>query len=353
MKRIFAALVAAVLIAGCGGHHAPKVSKFGNSPTAQPAGFCPPGQSFMGCATPHTLGIGPKLTVPAGHLFPDVSSYQGHPNWAAAKPHIAGAIAKAFEYHEDPDFAYNVAALKAQRLPWGAYDFVRFCDASGFIAVLRSVGGPTSLPPVIDMEVPAARGCAPALDRQVFAAFHRHAVIYTAPGTWPGGSNAGLPVWEATYGSGFSAVWHPVLAWQFTDGKWGSTVYIPGIGQGDVSVDYGLLEQVPNPLPVCFSHRMTASQCAAAKAKVAAAQRGAQQSLNAYLARGCDVLKARERWFANAIAHDHSAHGRARLTYRKGALAATRRAESRQSCGVFTGRVDYFLALENQIKGAN
>ena len=39
----------------------------------------------MGCATPHTLGFGKLNAVPSGEVFPDVSSYQWHPNWSAVK----------------------------------------------------------------------------------------------------------------------------------------------------------------------------------------------------------------------------------------------------------------------------
>lgn len=270
-RSLPAAVLACLLaLAGCGGgshtssHHVvtttskrTATSPVPAPPVAPAAGRgCPPGESFMGCSFVPRAGAtpGPVGAVPRGRLISDVSSWQGHPNWAEAKPHIAGGIAKAFEYGQDPDFVYNVDALKKLGLPWGAYDFVRSCNAAGFIAALRTVGGPSSLPPIIDMEVPAAAGCAPSLDRQIYTAFHRHAVIYTAPGTWPGGSNAALDLWEATYGPSYSPVWHPVVAWQFTDGVWGNTVSIPGIGTGDVSVDYGLLEQIPaKPKPDPFA----------------------------------------------------------------------------------------------------
>lgn len=352
MKRalLFPLLIAVLLLTACGGGHHSSIKRPATVGASRNlATLCPPGQSFMGCATPHKFGVTPNATVPAGRRFPDVSSYQGHPNWAVARPYISGGVAKAWEYGQDPDFTYNVAALKHLGLPWAAYDFVRYCDASGYIAVLRSVGGPTSLPPVIDMEVPSAGGCAPTLDRQIFAAFHRHPVIYTAPGTWPGGSNAGLPVWEATYGSSFSPIWHPVLAWQFTDGRWGSTVYIPGIGQGDVSVDYGFLAQVPNPNPLCYTHRIPAKTCSAVKAKVASQHRAATSSQRAYVARGCQVLAQRVSWFGSHL----KSQPRTKVAYRRSALSSSRRAYQQRSCGVFTQRASYFTAASRRLEAAN
>jgi hypothetical protein len=246
LSRLLPLIAALVAIAGCGSHHAPARHATAHSVTAS----CLPGGSAMGCSvtgkrpTPFAF-FGP----PAGPKFPDVSSYQGHPDWAAAKRWgIVGAAVKAGEYTQDPDFAWNVSQLRALHIPWVPYWFVRSCDPTTLVSVIRSAGL-TSGPVILDMEVPSAAGCAPTLNAAVINAFHRAAVIYTAPGTWPGGSNAGLAVWEATYGASFSPIWHPVLGWQFTDGQFGAPVYIPGIGTGDVSVDYGLFKLAPTPDP--------------------------------------------------------------------------------------------------------
>lgn len=248
MKRTALAAFACLLaITGCGGHSHPSKR--------------PPPRTVRVCSgttdTCRTLTISqlPKLTAPARGRIPDVSSYQGHPNWPAAKASgIAGAIVKAGEYTEDPDFAYNWAALRSLGVWHAPYLFVRSCSAAAFIRWLNSVGYPsdkTAGPPILDMEVPAASGCAPALTASLQAAFHRGVVIYTSPGTWAGGSHSGDPLWIATYGSSFAAIWQPVLAWQCTDGAVGCITYVPGIGYGDVSINLGLTKLVPiAPKPV-------------------------------------------------------------------------------------------------------
>lgn len=189
--------------------------------------------------------------IPSGPKVPDVSSYQGHPNWAATKAAgYLGAVVKAGEYVTDPDFAYNVASLKALHMFWAPYWFIRSCnDGPLIVNAVNAVGGLTSGPVVLDMEVPAAAGCAPQLEAYIFAHFGRKAVIYTGPGTWAGGSNAGLPLWEADYNfsTSISAFWSPLVAWQFTDSHIGPQYYVTGVGYGDVSVDYGLFKLVPAP----------------------------------------------------------------------------------------------------------
>lgn len=226
----------------------------------------------MGCAVPHPKPASP-FAAPVGKRFPDVSSFQGHPNWALAKPFIDGAAVKASEFRVDPDFVWNVHQLNALHIPWVAYDFVRSCSASVFIAALKSVGGPVG-PPIIDMEVPAAKGCAPALERQIFAAFHRLAIIYSAPGSWPGGADGGLSVWVAAYGPSSPpclftcnvnvAGHQSIIAWQYTDGQFGAVTTIPGIPRGDVSIDYNLMAQAtpapapkPKPVPAATSAKVT------------------------------------------------------------------------------------------------
>lgn len=216
------------------------------------AGLCPPGISHMGCALDGAK-VGPKLPrLPSGPRFPDVSSFQGHPNWAEAKPFISMAVVKAGEYKEDPDFAWNIAQLKRLGIKWSAYWFVRNtgCAHEGaeIVSVLRSVGGPTSLPPVLDMEVPEAKPYTTCLADAIHSAFGRWPIIYTAPGTWPGGANDNLPLWIADYGPNFPCMWtcHPV-AWQFASPPF-VDVNIPGIGVGDVNLDFGFSKLTPAPV---------------------------------------------------------------------------------------------------------
>lgn len=222
------------------------------APSPALAGLCPAGHSHMGCALDGAK-LAPKLSakLPSGPRFPDVSSYQGHPNWAEAKPFISMAVAKAGEYQEDPDFVWNVEQFKQLGIKWSAYWFVRNTgcthESAQIVSVLRSVGGPTSLPPVLDMEVPEARDYATCLADAIHTAFNRWPIIYTAPGTWPGGANDNLPLWIADYGPSFPCIWtcHPV-AWQFASPPF-VDVSIPGIGVADVSVDFGFSKLTPVP----------------------------------------------------------------------------------------------------------
>lgn len=246
VRWLAAPFAAALALTGCGGH-APVVAHHAPA-TAKPVHVCSGTTDTCVTVTPsHLQGAGAS----ASGRIPDVSSFQGHPNWAAAKAAgIAGAIVKAGEFVEDPDFAFNWNALRSLGLWHAPYDFVRFCNAAPFIAWLNSVGyaqDPTAGPPVLDMEVASAAGCAPTMTAQLEAAFHRTPVIYTAPGTWPGGSHAGDPLWIATYGSSFSAIWQPVVAWQCTDGQFGCVTFVPGIGFGDVSVNLGITKLTPVP----------------------------------------------------------------------------------------------------------
>ena len=249
-----------VALASCGST-SPQI---GVGPTSPVKVLCPPGASFMGCASgasPISASALPKgglsVTAPVpGCKFPDVSSYQGHPNWPAAAPVICAAVAKAGEAgFEDPDFAYNVTSLRALHVPWSAYWFVRGCSEGGaFVSVLDSVrfrGDRDALRPVLDMEVPAAAGCAVPMADAIHAAFGVWPIIYTAPGTWPGGSSGGLQVWEADYGPTLGALPFAatVLAWQRYSPPF-AYYAIPGLGYGDVSIDLrGFAKSFAFPAP--------------------------------------------------------------------------------------------------------
>lgn len=262
------ALAASLALGACGSHSGASTTtaashvKAISRAKAVPSG-CAPGKSAMGCSLVPRLSLpkaGQQFAV-SGPYFPDVSAWQGAVNWNLAKSHITGAVVKASEdgFGVDSQFTRNVQQLKALGIRWAAYDFVRNCSAALYINTLRSVGGPTSGPPVLDVEVPSAKGCAVTLAQQVHGAFNKWPVIYTSPGSWPGGASGNLDVWVAAYGpSAPPCVFtcnvavpgvQSIRAWQFTDGKFGSPVFIPGIGASDVSRDFNLWAQPAPPPP--------------------------------------------------------------------------------------------------------
>lgn len=275
MFRRFWPLLAVLLVAGCGGspHHA-KTSVTGSTGSTgrTAAAACPPGQSFMGCAAPLQVGTTRALgAAPAGCKFPDVSSYQGHPNWAAVKAwqlaaHCpAGGVFKLGEYVQDPDASYNAGQLHALGMAAVGYWFVRNTGCAHEAAQIRAIADALQITVVaLDMEVPEASGYAPCLTADIRGGFGPHIdiLIYTGPGTWPGGSSAGLPVWVADYGpsSPPSMFGERPIAWQETDGHFGSPIDFPGIGDVDGSIDYGLLNlaapKPPGPTPSQIKHLM-------------------------------------------------------------------------------------------------
>jgi hypothetical protein len=317
-----------LILAGCGGSH-PKTTK---------APACPPGQSFMGCASgaqaqpapPAPGHVGVTAPVP-GCKFPDVSDWQGHPNWKAAAPYICAGVAKAGEgFANDPDYGYNVTQLRANHIPWSAYWFVRGCnEGPSFVYALGLIGfrgDRDALRPVLDMEVPAARGCAVPMADAIHKAFGVWPIIYAGPGTWPGGSSGGLNVWEADYTTGplaampFAAT---VLAWQ----RWAPPYLyyrIPGFAYGDVSVDLrGFAKAFAFPAP------------APSKAQRARWTRARNASESAYAARSCPVLAQRIGWYSVRL------HG-SKVASRRRALHASRTAYRQRSCSTFAQRVRYF-----------
>ena len=268
---------------------------------------CPPGNAPLGCVVRlYAAHNHVRVNDPSGPHFPDVSDWQGHPDWAAAKGSISGAVVKAYEYAPDPDFSYNAAALSRLGVRWGAYLFVRGCGYGPAFANTVAPWAARLSVLVLDMEVPAAKGCAPTLYRTVHAALPRvPVVIYSGPGTWPGGSNARLDVWVAAYGPshppclftchvGASSA-QTILAWQLTDGRYGFRMYVPGIGYGDVSLDYGMF---PAPakiaLPVCIHRRESRAACAVARARIAKWTRALDASLTAFIHLRCQYVSAAE-----------------------------------------------------------
>lgn len=255
MKRshLAAVLVCLLALAGCGGH-TQTITLRTVAPPVAATQACPPGQSQMGCATVK-LTSKPQIprpgSRPPGRIFPDVAVFQGHPDWAAAKSSIAGFVAKAGEYVEDIDYGYNADSAARLHIPFGAYWFVRnYGCAAEALRIEQTIGRhPRPAFVVLDMEVPEARGYT-CLAGPVSRALKLPVRIYTAPGTWPGGSTAGLPVWVASYGpSRAPSTFGAPAAWQYTDGTFGAATRIPGVPLGDVSIDYGLFPKPKPPNP--------------------------------------------------------------------------------------------------------
>jgi hypothetical protein len=261
VKRLSAtAALAAVLVAGCGATHTITAPPPASSPKApapaivQPAAGCPVGQSFMGCSTTLTRSLSAGVRPP-GKYFPDVSSFQGSPNWTLAKGSIAGAAAKLGEGATifDASATYNFAQLQRLGIPHLAYWFVRGsgCAAEGdaIKAAVSRVGGVRLL--VLDEEVPGISGYAACLNPYVVSATGQNAVVYRSSGNDFDDSAPALSCWVAAYGPSVTPTCSSrrVVAWQFTDGRFGFPLFIPGVGQGDVSVDHGLLALVAPPKP--------------------------------------------------------------------------------------------------------
>lgn len=262
---IMAALVAMIALAGCGGSAAP-VKKLAPALLATPN--CPVGAAFMGCATgaarhpahaaQFRTATDSVVAPTPGCIFPDVSQWQGHLDWQAAAAHICGAAAKSGEgdHGQDPDFAWNVSQFRALHIPWAAYFFVRECsDGPQFVAELNGVqfhGDRDALRPVLDMEVRSAFNCAVPMADAIHSAFGVWPIIYTAPGTWPGGNSGGLDVWEADYTLGARAPFNlagPVIAWQRYSPPF--TLFpVQGLGTIDESIDLaGFTGQLAFPAP--------------------------------------------------------------------------------------------------------
>jgi hypothetical protein len=240
-----AVLAAAVGLAGCGQGSTSTTS------TPAPAVRCPAARSFMGCSagasatfTQHApVGVSPRVGAVAGAKFPDVSSYQGQPPWSRVKPYITGAVAKLGEgTGEDPDAAYNVRSFQRLRIRYAVYWFVRpdGCAAEGQ-ALERDARALHVTQVVLDEEISGISGYAACLKGYVQRATGHAALVYRSASNDEDSSAASLGCWVAAYGPSSPPACfgrHPV-AWQYASPPY-IYVYIPGLGYGDVSVNYSL-----------------------------------------------------------------------------------------------------------------
>lgn len=268
-KYLMAVLAVMLLIAGCGGGtktvtktvttQAPTASlaapKTPASVTCDPSTGPPAGEGFMGACAPKPLQVYPGgksfptlVNVP-GCKFPDVSSWQGAVNWSPIKnwerSHgCPGAgIFKMGEFVVDPFASHNASELHRLGMFAAGYWFVRNTGCSHESARIINEARLVNVKVVVlDMEVPEALGYAHCLSAPVKAAGFT-VVIYTAPGTWPGGSGDRLPTWIAAYGPSIppaSPFGGRLVAFQCTDGIFGCVTPVPGLGNIDVSVDLGI-----------------------------------------------------------------------------------------------------------------
>jgi GH25 family lysozyme M1 (1,4-beta-N-acetylmuramidase) len=273
---------------------------------------CTPAAAVMGCAsgaqaipTPPPPNTRPKVTAPVrGCIYPDVSYAQGYisyARWAEASKYICAAVVKAGEYVMDSQFEHNVAVLRALHIPWGAYLFVRNCTSgANLVAWLNAVhykGDRDALVPDLDMEVPSAYNCAVPLANAVHRAFGVWPDIYSAPGTWPGGSTGGLDFWEADYTTAtrpepfsFTAT---VVGWQrysppYLDRE------IPGLGYLDVSIDTGgFSKQFAFPAPKPVTHTTTTPPPPPPSARAVCFGSGARQGAT------CIAVRRRYAWLTS------------------------------------------------------
>lgn len=286
MKRLLGLLIAlttAIVVAACGGGHTTTVTRTVTAPAPpssvkapapsiyQPApSSCPVGKSYMGCSTSTTGTTPPRLMLapaPAGTKVPDVSNYQGRPNWPAAKAWgLKGAIFKIGESDNyiDSSASYNNAQLKTLGIPRAGYWFVRPVSCSAEGAKLEAEAKALGLTRVIaDEEVAGISGYAQCLNPYARAATGHDLLVYRSAGNNYDSTLPSADCWVASYGPSKppACSGRALKAWQFTDGRYGYPLYIPGVGTGDVSVDYGLIKLItgakPKPKPKTLTQKLS------------------------------------------------------------------------------------------------
>ena len=308
LPAVIASALAAVALTACGTTHVrvvapPPSSVRAPAPAVMQPETCPAGNSFMGCSAPPAKGPGLSLgSRPAGRYFVDVSDWQGRPDWAAAKPHIIGAVDKLGEgTFQDSSAAFNIGEQKWLHIPFVVYWFVRpdGCAREGQ-ALERDAKALKVSRIVLDEEVGGIQGYAACLGPYVIAATGQHAVVYRSAGNDFDTSAAPLGCWVAAYGpsSPPSCFGRHPIAFQFTDGRFGFPVYVPGVGQGDVSVDYGLFANAPAVVP--YAALQTIPRHFGSHPRVVARER---ETLLTALHAGCTLGRARGRVCRSSRTH--------------------------------------------------
>ncbi len=218
MKTPKAALFASLLAAtACG----PVVEETGNWDE-----YATTSQDLVVCATgPTVQGI-------------DVSYYQGTINWAAV--HGAGkafAIARIGDgTYKDPTFASHWAAIKANGMIRGAYQFFRpnidpIVQADIVIAAVGRLGA-GDLPMVLDVEAPGSIPSPAVYNTRIHqwmtrveAGTGKKPIIYTGKYYWANINTADFasnPLWHAQYTTAtcpnISNLWSTWKLWQYRGG---------------------------------------------------------------------------------------------------------------------------------------
>jgi hypothetical protein len=242
-SRCLAALAVALLFAfaGCGSTRTTTVFRTPSAvtPTVQAASCNPaPGKGTMGACTPaETPGL--RVAVPLKRntvLIPDVSEFQS----CALYSEAIFRVYEAGTGREDTRALCHARALQARHAWYAVYAFLRpghggcVYQANRTIAIVRHIGGVVG-PIIADAEVWLPAGFVTCFVRTLQAQGYV-ALIYTAPGTWPGGAFA-VRVWVAAYPYRppcFSNAC-PYLAHQFSEAFNCRGVF------GDCSVNEGIL----------------------------------------------------------------------------------------------------------------
>lgn len=325
--RRFTALLA-VLLAGCGGgshHHPPNLRAAGQAATGSvhPPGW---GQAPPGTPTPAPVPL-TSSAAPTAEMFDTVT--------LATVPVHPFALA-GYTSGYWPTYL----PLRAR---WPKAHTISIAISWGYRA------------DCLDLEprdaVPAQAGAWALAD---IRAGHPHPCLYS--------DLSEMPAVKASLAAALGPNWRShVLLWlawyRYVAGlvagydavQWTDHALSRNLDESTVTLDFLRAAQppyTPAPLyPRCYTHRLPATGCVAVKAQVTRWWRASVSSRRAYLARGCDVLTQRERWFAGRIRTQPRSP---RLAYRRGALTATRRALSTRQCQTFAGRVAHFDALARQ-----
>lgn len=305
-------LAAVLALAGCGGGSSSQQHSSVVSPAPVASGRCVVGNSFMGCSLPAPkTGVTPRVAAPAGRKFVDVSDWQPNVDWRAVRASgVFGVVVKAGEgLHADPTFASHVAGARAAGLQVMAYWFIRPVGCTSEIAAIDHVVS-SGMKVVFDTEVPGIAGYVSCLRDPV----HSHTGVapadYTSPGTWPGGSNAGLPLWQAEFGPILHPFWHPVVAWQYTE-----SASVPGIGSSDESIDMGLFP-APTPKPLDIGGAQHYERYPAVFWKISGERMRERNTVMTWDSRGCEnpakrsVCKSTRAHLRTLLGRDQTVYSR-------------------------------------------